>query len=171
MKLPKELTTVTRLSKALALTLFITLPILAFSFGMKYQKGIDEQKIQSSITPPIIEEPVACTLDARECPDGTVVGRVPPDCEFEACPTPENKMMCGGIEGRSCPRGYYCKYDGAYPDATGVCKKDKTTRFVCPKGGYVDCMPGPRSQESEQCSSEYLQWAQENCPDFQGAAY
>lgn len=31
-------------------------------------------------------EQVACTEDARECPDGSFVGRVPPDCEFEACP-------------------------------------------------------------------------------------
>lgn len=31
-------------------------------------------------------EPVACTLDAKICPDGTAVGRVGPDCEFEECP-------------------------------------------------------------------------------------
>jgi nitrosocyanin len=32
-------------------------------------------------------EPVACTLDAKVCPDGSSVGRVAPDCEFAACPT------------------------------------------------------------------------------------
>lgn len=31
-------------------------------------------------------EGVACTLDAKICPDGSSVGRVPPSCEFEACP-------------------------------------------------------------------------------------
>jgi putative hemolysin len=31
-------------------------------------------------------EPVACTADAKLCPDGTGVGRVPPDCEFAPCP-------------------------------------------------------------------------------------
>lgn len=30
---------------------------------------------------------VACTMDAKMCPDGSYVGRVGPDCEFEACPT------------------------------------------------------------------------------------
>jgi hypothetical protein len=30
--------------------------------------------------------PVACTADARLCPDGTAVGRVPPDCDFAPCP-------------------------------------------------------------------------------------
>lgn len=34
----------------------------------------------------IIEQPVACTADAKICPDGTGVGRVGPDCEFAACP-------------------------------------------------------------------------------------
>lgn len=30
--------------------------------------------------------PVACTLDAKICPDGSAVGRIGPDCEFAACP-------------------------------------------------------------------------------------
>jgi len=32
------------------------------------------------------EEPVACTQDAKLCPDGSYVGRVGPDCEFALCP-------------------------------------------------------------------------------------
>ena len=31
-------------------------------------------------------EPVACTMEAKICPDGSSVGRVPPDCEFAPCP-------------------------------------------------------------------------------------
>lgn len=31
-------------------------------------------------------EQVACTMDARICPDGSAVSRVPPACEFAACP-------------------------------------------------------------------------------------
>jgi len=30
---------------------------------------------------------VACTQDAKLCPDGSSVGRVPPKCEFAPCPT------------------------------------------------------------------------------------
>ncbi len=30
---------------------------------------------------------VACTMEARLCPDGTYVGRVGPNCEFAACPS------------------------------------------------------------------------------------
>jgi hypothetical protein len=33
------------------------------------------------------DEMVACTMDAMMCPDGTYVGRVPPTCEFAACPS------------------------------------------------------------------------------------
>jgi hypothetical protein len=38
----------------------------------------------------IDDEAVFCTLDAKECPDGSWVGRVPPTCEFEACPGENN---------------------------------------------------------------------------------
>ncbi len=30
---------------------------------------------------------VACTMEARLCPNGTYVGRVGPNCEFAQCPT------------------------------------------------------------------------------------
>jgi hypothetical protein len=35
------------------------------------------------VAPP---EGVACTQDARMCPDGSYVGRVAPSCDFAACP-------------------------------------------------------------------------------------
>jgi len=30
---------------------------------------------------------VACTQEAKECPDGSYVGRTGPHCEFAACPS------------------------------------------------------------------------------------
>lgn len=43
------------------------------------------------------EEPIACTMDAKMCPDGTYVGRSGPNCEFR-CPEQynisENKVCC-----------------------------------------------------------------------------
>lgn len=33
-------------------------------------------------------EQVACTMEARLCPDGSAVGRQGPNCEFTACPAP-----------------------------------------------------------------------------------
>lgn len=35
------------------------------------------------------DEPVACTLDAKVCPDGSAVGRIAPNCEFAECPAPQ----------------------------------------------------------------------------------
>ncbi len=33
--------------------------------------------------------PVACTMEAKICPDGTAVGRSGPNCEFPSCPKPQ----------------------------------------------------------------------------------
>jgi len=36
------------------------------------------------------DKPIPCTEEAKLCPDGSYVGRVPPSCEFAECPK-ENK--------------------------------------------------------------------------------
>jgi len=36
-------------------------------------------------------EAVVCTMDAKECSDGSFVGRVAPDCEFASCPNEETE--------------------------------------------------------------------------------
>jgi hypothetical protein len=44
-------------------------------------------------------EPVACTMEALVCPDGSAVGRSGPKCEFAACPNQEyflGKMTAQG---------------------------------------------------------------------------
>jgi hypothetical protein len=40
--------------------------------------------------------PVACTLEAKLCPDGSSVGRVGPNCEFAACPADANSTSTQG---------------------------------------------------------------------------
>ena len=37
-------------------------------------------------TPALIPDGVACTMEAKICPDGSAVGRSGPKCEFAACP-------------------------------------------------------------------------------------
>ena len=32
-----------------------------------------------------------CTRDAKQCPDGSYVGRIPPSCEFAPCPASSNR--------------------------------------------------------------------------------
>ncbi len=43
-------------------------------------------------------EPVACTMDARECPDGSFVGRTGPNCEFQACPNGDQPAEPSPVE-------------------------------------------------------------------------
>ncbi len=40
----------------------------------------------SEPTTPLPSEPISCPADAKQCPDGSYVGRVSPNCEFAACP-------------------------------------------------------------------------------------
>lgn len=44
-------------------------------------------------------EPVACTMEAKLCPDGSAVGRTGPNCEFAACPEvkPAPKPIDGDV--------------------------------------------------------------------------
>lgn len=44
--------------------------------------SLDPRKLPSYPT----EIPVACTMDAKICPDGSAVGRQGPKCEFASCP-------------------------------------------------------------------------------------
>lgn len=37
-------------------------------------------------TPVSTSTPIACTMEAKICPDGSAVGRSGPNCEFTACP-------------------------------------------------------------------------------------
>ncbi|HAQ02920.1 TPA: hypothetical protein DEP30_02230 [Candidatus Nomurabacteria bacterium] len=59
--------------------------------SFSYIRNNNEVKINlmESIPPeskaPVIKGPVACTMDAKQCPDGSYVGRTGPNCEF-VCP-------------------------------------------------------------------------------------
>lgn len=45
-------------------------------------------------TAPIYDgEDVACTMEAKLCPDGSYVGRGGPNCEFAPCPTAGTSTM------------------------------------------------------------------------------
>ena len=92
----------------------------------------------------VLPQQKSCTLEAKICPDGSAVGRSGPNCEFDPCPiiSQENNQ-----NRTKSPSGYECS-----------------------ESNYVDCMPGPYELKWE-CTAEYLQWAQENCPGFKGAAY
>ncbi len=43
------------------------------------------------------DDPIVCTEDAKICPDGSGVGRVPPSCDFALCPGDEVPVENGVI--------------------------------------------------------------------------
>jgi hypothetical protein len=75
-----------------------TLCIIAFAAYVFATNSSSENSMQASPTTTVIEPTappmnsendgmVACTMDAKICPDGiTTVGRIGADCEFAACP-------------------------------------------------------------------------------------
>lgn len=74
--------------KPIIILVLILLYFPGQSFAMS-QPGLREKKKNArSEEPkePPADEPVFCTMDAKMCPDGSFVGRVPPDCRFAPCP-------------------------------------------------------------------------------------
>jgi hypothetical protein len=59
---------------AIILIVLAVLAVVAYVFGAKLFAPGSKQ--------------VACTLEARICPDGSAVGRTGPNCEFDTCPSP-----------------------------------------------------------------------------------
>jgi len=54
--------------------------------GGTLTKIMDALLAEPNAEPPLPEESVACTMDAKICPDGSAVGRIGPRCEFAPCP-------------------------------------------------------------------------------------
>ena len=82
--------------------------------------------------------PVACTMDAKICPDGSAVGRIGPDCEFAPCPGAENA----------------CDYDGSTKKYAGkskdICSRIK---YQCAEGTVTfsdECGCGCQAKEDSE---------------------
>ncbi len=78
-----------------AVFIAVILAIAAFIFGRPTQSTLTDHPGLEVRNPrvvepnaPELEEPegVACTMDAKICPDGSAVGRSGPNCEFTPCP-------------------------------------------------------------------------------------
>lgn len=74
----------------------IVVGLLLFLSGVACGYYLSLKDAQPTINPgpragqtifPPADEGVTCTMEAKECPDGSYVGRSGPNCEFEACPT------------------------------------------------------------------------------------
>lgn len=91
---------------------------------------------------------VACTMEAKQCPDGSYVGRSGPKCEFKACPaltSSSNKVvekLCHLEAGRT----YEVRLCGNYYNVFEPNLMDAPTTYYDIKGifqGHCGGMPGP----------------------------
>ena len=62
--------------------------VVLTAFGTYYY--ITSYAIQNHLNKGVDEDAVFCTQEARECPDGSYVGREGPKCEFAQCPKEAN---------------------------------------------------------------------------------
>ncbi len=85
------------------------------------------------------KKPVACTLDAKVCPDGSVVGRVGPDCEFAKCPETTTEPATDTPLPKHFPKT-------PIPSVQSVCAEGETKDAVCPDGVtsylFENCVDG-----------------------------
>lgn len=74
------------------------------------------------------------------------------------------------LDAKLCPDGTTVGREGPHCDFApcSTVPLRPISTYKCPATEWVDCMP---STDSSMCRPEYLQWAQDNCPEFKGAAY
>jgi hypothetical protein len=93
-------------SLGVAMVLYAGLFVLGYFLGQKnfFSSGF------------LGERPVACTLEAKICPDGTAVGRTGPHCEFAECPRVSRGTSEETKAGTACRVNEDCRcrnFDGA----------------------------------------------------------
>lgn len=82
-----------------AILVLLTVIILGVFVGFRGMSGLNDARPER----PIFERPmpvepdggpggVVCTMEAKQCPDGSFVGRSGPNCEFAACPGPSVQL-------------------------------------------------------------------------------
>ncbi len=91
--------------KTLILLIGVALLVSAAAAALAY---VTARKL---VAPAGSSDRVSCTMEVRQCPDGSSVGRRGPKCEFAPCsslsPTPTPATTCGPDQG-ACQSGYSC---------------------------------------------------------------
>lgn len=122
---------------------------LAFFLVLIIVLGLGGFLYRYTMEQPNQEEQIACTMEARICPDGSSVGRSGPDCAFAACPFPNVELAEVGVS-FAVPAGYTQLMSGAPNQETlRIFEKPSLSPNV-PHTIHVKRYPIPEGQTAEQ---------------------
>lgn len=99
--------------------------------------------------------PIACTQEAKQCPDGSYVFRTGKNCEFAECPTTNNPPATECKKDSDCFSNYICE---AMQGAGTACSSDEPDckpTFIIIKGA-CKLKVGGKCDSDEQCQSGLL---------------
>lgn len=133
-----------------AVTLVAVAGTIGYQLGKNQAMDMNPQYPSPTQQPDPTSDPngVACTMDAKICPDGSAVGRIPPNCEFATCPQslndacvnhlgePQDSGACANIpdEARSCR---------ANGDCIATCSKGCVSSSWMSNNTFADCAAMP----------------------------
>lgn len=101
-----------------------------YLLGKQSSKSTEIAETVNVIPSPKGETQVVCTLDAKICPDGSSVGRISPDCEFEACPSVGSNQV---IDGWKMYKNDDLNISFQYPSSWEIIEKDNSGQDNLPK--------------------------------------
>ena len=97
---------------------------------------------------------VACTMEAKLCPDGSAVGRSGPNCEFAACP--EVKSLLTEAHARVIAEKQCIK--GAESLGTGIYNENTKTWWYDANLNATQAGCNPACVVSEETSTAEINW-------------
>ena len=90
------------IKNTVAIGIITTVMLIACTpLGGSPTSSSSSSSVQAQVTSSLSNEPRACTAEAKQCPDGSYVGRTGPNCEFTECPAASRpSSVPGRLEGR-----------------------------------------------------------------------
>ncbi len=98
--------------------------------------------------------PVACTMEAKQCPDGSYVGRTGPNCEFTKCPTVSPTPVTQCTKDFDCATNYICEGTQGVGTACSSNDPNCVPTFTITKGTCkLSLKAGSKCNSDQECQS------------------
>ncbi len=113
--------------------------LVAFLFVLDYSMNSTGKWPWSVNTAKISNTHVACTMEAKLCPDGSSVGRVGPNCEFTPCPSGNSNISTNSTSSTTITDNCQVDADCALDICSGCSNKESYQQYM-KHGGTLACM-------------------------------